>query len=200
MELLSARLRGDFESIYEQAGSLLSTGEGRVHADVELSADLKTVALLNLGVTEAWSLRLADSERHLMEGATLAARIGRPYLEVACLAHLGFATTRDSFAAARGQCRQAIALAAQHGWDAEPVAAPALATLANTLIWTGEFDLAEHWLERARRATEADGEPGVRLLTCLTSALVQTARGRLHRALADFAAADRCSRHGGQHG
>jgi LuxR family transcriptional regulator, maltose regulon positive regulatory protein len=189
VDLLSARLRGHFDSIFEQAGALLCPGDGQTSADAALSSDLKAVALLNLGVTEAWSLRLADSERHLVEGAALACRIGRPYLEVACLAHLGFASTSHSFAMARQRCEEAIALAARHGWDAEPVTAPALAALANALIWTGQFDRAEHWLDRARRATQADGEPGIRLLVCLTSAILQAARGHCHRALEEFAAA-----------
>ena len=119
------------------------------------SSDLRALALLNLGVTEAWSLRLADSERHLLEGAALARGIGRPYLEVACLAHLGFAAVGHSFALARRHCEEAIAQAARHGWDAEPVIAPAQATLAGILIWTGEFDRGEQWLDRARRATQA---------------------------------------------
>ncbi len=166
-----------------------SPADGQTSADAALSSDLKAVALLNLGVTEAWSLRLADSERHLVEGAALACRIGRPYLEVACLAHLGFASTSHSFAVARQRCEEAIVVAARHGWDAEAVTAPALAALANALIWTGQFDLAEHWLDRARRATQADGEPGIRLLVCLTSAILQAARGHCHRALEEFAAA-----------
>ena len=92
---------------------------------------------------------------------------------------------------ARQRCEEAIALAARQGWDAEPVTAPALAALANALIWTGQFDLAEHWLDRARRATQADGEPGIRLLVCLTSAIIQAARGYYHRALEEFAGAGR---------
>jgi LuxR family transcriptional regulator, maltose regulon positive regulatory protein len=130
VELLSARLRGHFDSIFEQAEALLCPGDGQTSADAALGSDLKAVALLNLGVTEAWSLRLADSERHLAEGAALACRIGRPYLEVACLAHLGFASTSHSFAMARQRCEEAIMVAARHGWDAEAVTAPALATLA----------------------------------------------------------------------
>jgi LuxR family maltose regulon positive regulatory protein len=194
VDLLSARLRGDFGGIFEQVGTLLgpadlAPADDQTETDVALSSDLKAVALLNLGVTEAWSLRLADSERHLLEGAALASRIGRPYLEVACLAQLGFASTRHSFAVARERCEEAIALAARHGWDAEAVTAPALAALANALIWTGQFDLAGHWLDRARRATQADGEPGIRLLVCLTSAILQAAHGQCHRALQEFAAA-----------
>src|SRR5580658_10487988 len=191
VDLLSARLRGHFDSIFEQAGALLCPGDGQTSADAALGSDLKAVAFLNPGVTEAWSLRLADSERHLAEGAALAGRIGRPYLEVACLAHLGFASTGRSFAVARLRCEEAIMAAARHGWDAEAVTAPALAALANALTWTGQFDLAEHWLDRARRATAADGEPGIRLLVCLTSAIIQAARGHCHRALEEFAAARR---------
>jgi LuxR family maltose regulon positive regulatory protein len=191
VDLLTARQRGHFESIVEQAGALLRPGDDQTSADTALSSDLKAVALLNLGVTEAWSLRLADSERHLSEGAALARRIGRPYLEVACLASLGFASTTHSFAMARQRCEEAVKVAAGHGWDAEPVTAPALASLANALIWTGEFDLAEHWLERARHATRDDGEPGVRLLVRLTSAILHAARGHGERALEEFAAAGR---------
>src|SRR6202453_323368 len=189
VDLLSARLRGHFDSIFEQAGGLLGPGDRETSADAGLSSDLKAVALLNLGVTEAWSLRLADSERHLEEGAALAGRIGRPYLEVACLAHLGFASTSHSFAMAQQRCEEAIMVAARHGWDAEPVTAPALAALAHALIWTGQFDLPGQWLDRARRATQADGEPGIRLLVRLTSAILQAARGQYHQALEEFAAA-----------
>lgn len=152
---------------------------------------MQAIALLNLGVTEAWSLRLSDSERHLQEGAALARDIGRPYLQVACLAHLGFAATIHSFALARQRCEEAIALAARHGWDAEPVIAPALATLAGILIWTGEFNHGEQWLDRARRATQSGGEPGIRLLVCLISAILPAARGDHRQALAEFAEAGR---------
>ena len=191
LDLLTARQRGHFESIFEQAETLLCPGNGQTDADTALGGDLKAVALLNLGVSEAWSLRLIDSERHLREGAVLAHRIGRPYLEVACLASLGFASTIRSFALARQRSEEALKVAVRLGWDDEPVAAPALASLANALTWTGEFDLAEHWLGRARHATQADGEPGVRLLVCLTSAIMQAARGRRERALEEFAAAGR---------
>src|SRR6202042_1261896 len=53
VDLLSARLRGHFDSIVEQAGALLGPGGGQPSADAELGSDLKAVALLNLGVTEA---------------------------------------------------------------------------------------------------------------------------------------------------
>src|SRR6266699_5747325 len=67
---------------------------------------------LNLGTAEAWSLGLPDAERHLREGAVLAREIGRPYLEVGCLAQLGFAyifhgaamPKADAFAMTQARC------------------------------------------------------------------------------------------------
>ena len=38
-----------------------------------------------------WALELEDARRHLEEALTLARRIGRAYLEIGCLAHLGIA-------------------------------------------------------------------------------------------------------------
>jgi LuxR family maltose regulon positive regulatory protein len=191
LDLLSARLRGHLGGVFERVGALPSPADGRSNADLALGNDLRALALLNLGVTEAWSLRLGDGERHLREGAALAREIGRPYLEVACLAHLGFAATGDSFALAQQHCQDAIALASRHGWETEPVIAPALATLAGILIWTGEFDLGEQCLDRARRATPSAGEPGLQLLVHLISAILPAARGHYHEALAELLAAGR---------
>jgi LuxR family transcriptional regulator, maltose regulon positive regulatory protein len=189
LDLLSARLRGHFDGVFEQVDALPSPDAGQSNADVALGSDLRAIALLSLGVTEAWSLRLADSERHLREGAALAREIGRPYLEVACLAHLGFAATGDSFALAQRYCLDATSLAAQHGWEDEPVIAPAYATLAGILIWTGDFDQGAQWLDRARRATPTAGEPGLQLLVHLISAILPAARGQYHEALAELIAA-----------
>ena len=146
---------------------------------------------MNLGTVEAWSLGPADAERHLQEGAALAREIGLPYLEVGCLAQLGFASKIHPFAMTQRRCREAIALAERHGWGAEPVIAPALVTLAGTLIWTGEFDEAERWLQRAGRALQADTGPDIRLLLHQTTGMLQACRGRHHEALEEFSAAER---------
>jgi LuxR family maltose regulon positive regulatory protein len=69
LDLLSARLRGHFDGVFEQVGALPSPAAGQSNTDAALGSDLRALALLNLGVTEAWSLRLADSERSLLEGA-----------------------------------------------------------------------------------------------------------------------------------
>jgi len=148
------------------------------------------VALMNLGIIEAWS-GLPDAERHLAEGAALAQVIGRPYLEVSCLAQLGFVSKIHPFAVTQERCREAIAAAERHGWGAEPMIAPALLTLAASMIYTGEFGEGERWLQRAARALEGDTGPGIRLLTHIVSGMLQAGRGRLPEAAGEFGAAER---------
>ncbi len=72
-----------------------------------MGSDLRAVALMNLGTAETWTLGLPDAERHLLEGAALARKIGRPYLEVSCLAQLGFASKIRPFATTQARCREA---------------------------------------------------------------------------------------------
>ena len=190
LKLSLARRRGHFANVLEQAKFLASPVTGQSDEDIALGSDLRAVALMNLGIVEAWSLALPDAESHLQEGADLARRIGRPYLEVACLAQLGFASKIRPFATTRRRCLDAIALADQHGWGAEPIAAPALVTLAANTTWTGEFDEGERWLHRTEQALQTDAGPGIRLLMHIASGMLRAARGRQYEALEEFSAAE----------
>ena len=190
LKLSLARRRGHLAGVIEQAKFLASPVTGQSDEDIALGSDLRAVALMNLGIVEAWSLGLPDAERHLREGADLARKIGRPYLEVACLAQLGFASKIRSFATTRRRCQEAIALADRHGWGAEPVIAPALVTLAANLVWTGEFDEGERWLQRTEQALQTDTGPGIRLLLHLATGMLHAGRGHHHEALEEFRAAE----------
>ena len=190
LKLSLARRRGHLASVVEQARFLASPVTGQSDEDIALGSDLRAVALMNLGTAEAWSLGLPDAERHLREGAVLAREIGRPYLEVGCLAQLGFASKIHPFAITQRRCREAIALADRYGWGAEPIVAPALVTLAGTTVWTGEFDEGELWLRRTARALQTDTGPGIRLLVHIVSGMLQAGRGRHHEALEEFSAAE----------
>ena len=186
LRLLLARLRGNFDGVVRAGGRAPPPAVGESSADVALGNDLRAVALLNLGVTEAWSLRLADSERHLLEGADLARRIGRHYLEVSCLAHLGFASTIHTFTLARQRCEEAIATGREVRLGRRAGDRARAGGVRQRVDLDGPVRPRGTWLERARRATQADGEPGIRLLVCLTSAILQAARGRHHQALEEF--------------
>ncbi len=198
LKLSLARRRGQLAGVIEQARFLDSPVTGPSDEDIALGSDLRAVALMNLGTAEAWSLGLPDAERHLREGAVLAREIGRPYLEVGCLAQLGFASIfhsaampkADAFATTQRCCREAIALAERYGWGTEPVIAPALMTLAGTMVWLGEFDEGERWLRRTDRALQTDTGPDITLLLHQTAGMLHVGRGRHHEALKEFGAAE----------
>ena len=198
LKLSLATRRGHLAGVVEQVRFLASPVTGQSDEDIALGSDLRAVALMNLGTAEAWALGLPDAERHLGEGAVLAREIGRPYLEVGCLAQLAFAyifhgaamPTIDSFATTQRRCREAIALAERYGWGTEPVIAPALMTLAGTMVFLGEFDEAEQWLQRAERALQTDTGPDIRLQLHQTAAILHVGRGRHHEALQQFGAAE----------
>jgi len=194
LQLALARRRGHLAGVIEHVRFLDSPVSGPSGEDIALGSDLRAVALMNLGTAEAWTLGPADApdaERHLREGADLARQIGRPYLEVGCLAQLGFASlVLHSFATTQRRCREAIALAERYGWSAEPVIAPALIMLAGTLVWTGEFDEGDRWLQRTRQALQTDTGPDIMLLLHQTAGLLHAGRGRHHEALEEFGAAE----------
>ena len=198
LQLSLARRRGHLAGVIEQVRFLASPVTGQSDEDIALDSDLRAVALMNLGTAEAWSLGLPDAERHLREGAVLAREIGRPYLEVGCLAQLGFAYIFHGaampeihpFAMTQARCREAIALAERYGWGAEPVIAPALMTLAGTMVLLGEFDEGERWLRRTERALQTDTGPDIRLLLHQTAGILHAGRGRHHEALEELGAAE----------
>ena len=189
LKLALAARRGHLAGVTEQARFLDSPVTGQSDEDIALSNDLRAVALMTLGTVEA-SLGLPDAERHLRDGAVLARKIGRPYLEVRCLVQLGFASKIHPFATAQRRCREAIALAERHGWGTEWFMAPALVTLAGTMVWTGEFDEAGRWLQRTMRALQADTGADIRLLLHQTAGILHAGRGRYHEALQEFSAAE----------
>ncbi len=198
LKLSLARRRADLAGVIEQARVLASPVTGPSSGDIALGSDLRAVALMNLGTAEAWSLGVPDAERHLREGADLAREIGRPYLEVGCLAQLSFAyifhdadtPEVDAFATTQQRCREAITLAERYGWGTEPVIAPALMTLAGTMVWLGELDEGEQWLRRTERALQSDTGPDIRLLLHQTAGMLHAGRGRHHEALKEFSAVE----------
>jgi LuxR family maltose regulon positive regulatory protein len=190
LKLSLATRRGHLAGVIEQVRFLASPVTGQSDEDIALGSDLRAVALMNLGTVEAWALGLPDAERHLRQGAVLAREIGRPYVEVGCLAQLGFASKIDPFTTTQRRCREAIAVAERYGWGAEPVIAPALVTLAGTMVWLGEFDQAERWLRRTAQALQTDTGPDITLLLHHTVGILHACRGRRDEALEEFSAAE----------
>ena len=191
LRLAIARRSGQFTEVIEQVNLLDASISDESTDQIAMGSELRGVALLNLGIVETWSGRLADAERHLSEGAALAQTIGRPYLEVACRAHLGFPSKLVSVATARERGRQAIALAERYGLDDRPILAPALGAVGGMAIWMGEFDEGERWLRRAWEIAEARIDPAAAVLLHVATGMLHAGRGQHQSGLEEFAAAAR---------
>jgi LuxR family maltose regulon positive regulatory protein len=185
LRLALARRSGVFAEVREQVDLL----DASIAGETGTGSELRGVALMNLGIVETWTGRLADAERHLDEGAALARTIGRPYLEVVCRAHQGFPSSRVSVATARERGRRAVALAERHGWDDRPVLAPALGAVAGMAIWMGEFDEGEHWLRRAWEVAETYVDPAAAVLLHVATGMLHAGRGQHQSTLEAFEAA-----------
>src|SRR4051812_25928802 len=109
LRLALARHSGQFSEVIEQVKMLDASMADASSEPLAMGSELRGVALLNLGIVETWTGRLIEAERHLSDGAALAQRTGRHYLEVACRAHQGFPSVSVSVATARERGRQAVA-------------------------------------------------------------------------------------------
>jgi LuxR family maltose regulon positive regulatory protein len=191
LRLYLARQRGDLPTAAEEAERLLAPAEAPDAAQHGLGADLRALALINLGIAECWAFRLDDAERHLGQGLALAHRIGRPYLEITGLAHLAQVERLRSLPLGAQRSMQAIELARQHGWAEEPVTAVAYVVFGATKVWQGRLEEAERCLDHAERAVRAELEPMNGLLLHHARGTLELARGRDDDALAAFRVAER---------
>ena len=189
LRLALARRNGQFTEVIEQVNLLDASIADESNDPIAVDSELRAVALLNLGIVETWSGRLADAQRHLSEGAALAQTIGRPYLEVACRAHQGFPSKLVSVTEAYERGRDAVALAERYGLEDRPILAPALGAAGGMAIWMGEFDEGERWLRRAWEVAEARVDPAAAVLLHVATGMLHAGRGQHRSALAEFVAA-----------
>jgi LuxR family maltose regulon positive regulatory protein len=189
LRLALARRSGQFSEVIEQVNLLDASIADDSNEQIAMGTELRGVALLNLGIAETWSGRLAAAERHLSEGAALARTIGRPYLEVACRAHQAFPSKLVSVVTARQRGLQAVALAERYGLEDRPILAPAFGGVGGMAIWMGEFDEGERWLRRAWEVASGHVEPAAGVLLHVATGMLHAARGQHQPALAEFAAA-----------
>ena len=203
VRLLLARQRGYLPTVTETADQLREMAE---HAGSDwvapgLGADLSTLALISLGVTERWAGAHDDSKQHLERGIELARRIGRPYLEFTGLVHWATEMPRSiatekprSIVAEAHYSRQAIELARRHGWTDDSAFGVACSTLGAALALQGRTNEAEPWVQRAERNVRTETEPAACLAICYVRGLLEQARGRDAAALAAFQAVEPLAR------
>ena len=194
VRLLVARHCGNPSAVAEEARRLQATAEAP-EATLGLGEELRALALISLGSAEYGAARFEDAAAHLEQGAALAHRIGRPYLEFTGLAYQAPVELERSFARAQDRGRRAVELAERHGWTDEAAAGSAYIALAGGLIRQGRPDEAEHWVQRAERTVRPEAEPVTAILIHSLRAMLELSRGRAGDALAACRAADRLSGH-----
>ncbi len=201
VRLLYARHRGNPQAAAAEAQRLQTAAEAPEEAQPDLGEDLRALALISLGSTELWTTRLEEAHQHLEQGVVLARRVGRPFLEFTGLADLAVAEIARPFADTAGigrlfarpaeLARQAIELAELHGWTDEPAVGTACRTLGAVLVWQGQPEEAEPWIQRAERTVTTEAEPAAAAGVRFTRGMIEVARGRDQDALAAFRAAER---------
>ena len=193
VRLLAARQRGNLPAVIEEARRLQAMAETPEVAHA-LGGELRALALVSLGIGQIWAARLAEAAPYLEEGAALARRLGRPYLELTGLAYQAPVELERSFARAAERGSQAVELAERHGWTDEPAAGTAYMTLAAGLAWQGRPEEAEPWIQRAERTLRPEAEPATTILVYSVRGQLELMRGRDQDAVATFQAAERLSK------
>jgi LuxR family maltose regulon positive regulatory protein len=189
LRLALARRSGRFAEVVEQVKLLDSSTANGSGDRIGMDAELRAVALMNLGIVETWSGHFADAQRHLAEGVTLAQTIGRPYVEVACCAYQAFPSPVVTLTTARERGRQAFALADRYGLSDHPVLAPALGAVAGIAVWMGEFEQGERWLRRGWEVIQSDIDPAAAVQLHMVTGMLHAGRGERQPALEALSAA-----------
>ena len=188
VELLRARRVGDLADALVEATALLH-GAG-APAGVELEA----FALMNLAITELWTLRLAEAETHAERGLALARRLQRPYLELGCLTTLGtIANLTRRLDAAEAHLREAIGIAERLGWSALPMVGVTNVNLAAVTLQRGQLDEAEEFLRRAGPIMAEAPEPAASVGLFHCRGMLALARGEYAAAVEAFREGERIS-------
>jgi LuxR family maltose regulon positive regulatory protein len=194
VRLRLARQRGDVTAVAGEARLLLAPAAATDLAEPGLGGELRALALINLGIVEAWTSRLDEADRHLDEGVALAREVGRPYLEVTGLAHWAQLASWRSFPLGAQRSRQAIELAERHGWADEPVTGLAYMALGVEMVVQGRLEEAEGALDRAERTVRAEVEPAAGMRLHYGRGMLEFVSGRHADALSAFRRAERLAR------
>jgi LuxR family maltose regulon positive regulatory protein len=191
LRMILARRRGNYPDVIDESQRLFDLLGP--NTPTVLGQRLRVIALYSVGVAEIWSNRHQEADQHLEESVALARLLDIPYYEVIALGHWGLLAALHSLPLAQERFRRAIDLAERHGWTEGSLMPMAYIGLAYTLVWQGEVDEAERWLERAQRVQERDRDTTTGLVEELSRGFVETLRRRHDAALAIFQAVERRS-------
>lgn len=180
VEMESARLNGDVDQATAASAALLTTSsshgsEAVVTQDV---ADVRALALLQLGTSEYWADRRVASERHLTHALQLARKTDRDYIAVGALSMLtSVNTTKNKLSEGVRLAETAVGIANGKGWAQMACTGEAWAGLAWVSYMRNRLDDADRYLDAAEDATRA-GEVTAFSTVRLMQGLVLAAHGK----------------------
>jgi LuxR family transcriptional regulator, maltose regulon positive regulatory protein len=169
VSLYRARLRGDLDAALVAARQILPAG-----GDLVADADLRALALLNLGIAEFWTGALEAAGRDLRAGLAAARRAGRDGLVVGLLGQLAAVTGASRMGDGVRLAREALALAERRGWSQSPSAACAYLVLGGAHFEWGDLAAAARYLDLAMACRP---EPAISVTIGLTRAAMAHAKG-----------------------
>jgi LuxR family transcriptional regulator, maltose regulon positive regulatory protein len=182
LQLHVARLRGDLEAALETGRELARRGD--LEAGV-VDADLRALALVNLGIAELWTGALDGAAHHLERARGAAAEAGQDWVVLIAIAHLALlAGTQHDYPRSARHAREAIALAERRGWQRTWPAGAAYLSLGSALFLWDRFDEAAETIDLARDALAGTQERPLRAGLALLRSGVLGDRGELEAALA----------------
>ena len=188
VRLYIARLRGDLEAALVAGREVASRG-GLEPGVVE--ADLRALALINLGIAELWSGDADAAERHLERGRGAAEEADRDWLALTAVGHLALlGTIRDDFARAGRLAREAIELAEEHSWQRTWPAGAAYLALATVELVSGQTAAADRAVEHAQAALAKTRERPLRACLALLRSRALAMHGDHEAALAVLVAGE----------
>ena len=183
LQLHAARLRGDLAAALRTGHELSRCGE--LEAGV-VDADLRALALVNLGIAELWTGELDGAEHHLERARGAGAEAGHDWVVLIAAAHLAvLAGTRHDYPRSARLAREAIALAERRGWQRTWPAGAAFLALAGAQFLWDRTDEAAETVEYAREALAGTQErplrAGLALMRSRRARRPRRARGRARR-------------------
>jgi LuxR family maltose regulon positive regulatory protein len=188
VRLYIARLRGDLDTALAAGRDV--AGRGELEPGV-VEADLRALALVNLGIAELWCGDAEEAERHLERGRAAAEESGRAWLVLAAVGHLALlATVRDDFPRAARLAREAIEVAEERGWERTWPAGAAFLALSTAELVSGRLGAAETAVQHAQAALAKTRERPLRACLALLRSRMLAMHGDPEAALAVLVAGE----------
>jgi LuxR family transcriptional regulator, maltose regulon positive regulatory protein len=175
-QLYEARASGRFDVARTTALKLLA---GHGSASPALPArERRALALLNLGIADAWTGRRRRARSALEDSLALAGHSVRPYLEFSALGQLALLEAADGALRRSSRlAREAVGLAERHGWMRRSASAAAHYALATCAYHRNSMSEAGRFLDAAEEAARASRERTVRVAVDLVRSLVALRQG-----------------------